>query len=334
VSVVSLSGEYGAAPFSASGTLDFTGEQVLVDFQLSGKGLLLARDEGLRLRADAELALSGELRALKLSGELILVEGRYSKDFALLPINSVNRGPRPPEIALPFLRQAPWSDLELDVRVSAQRPVRVETNIARGTLDPKLHLRGSGSAPRLGGSILIGAMRVKLPGSSVEVNTGVVTFSDETRLVPELSISATTRLRGYDVTAQVSGTSEEPEVFFSSSPPLASEEIAILVITGQLPESALTSSGSTDAAQTMATYLGRDLLTRWLGSDDDTEDPFSERLEFYQGVEVSQAGIESAEVVFRLTPRPRGKSRLLYLRAERDIYERINFGVKLVFRFQ
>jgi hypothetical protein len=71
-----------------------------------------------------------------------------------------------------------------------------------------------------------------------------------------------------------------------------------------------------------------------LGSDDDTEDPFSERLEFYQGVEVSQAGIESAEVVFRLTPRPRGKSRLLYLRAERDIYERINFGVKLVFRFQ
>lgn len=330
--VRSLQGRYSAAPFDAAGSVDFATGDPRVEFRFTGQDLLLARSEGLRLRADADLAVRGPIDALVLSGKLELVEGRFSRDVDWL--SRPGGGRRRTDLALPFLREEPWASLRLDVELSARKPVRVENNLVRGTLDPRLSLRGSGSAPILTGRVFVGPTRVKLPATNLEVGSGVFTFASQGRLVPQLDLRATTRVRGYDVVAQVGGDLDEPEVSFSSSPPLASEDLAVLVLTGQLPESALTNRGGEAAAQTVAVYLGRDLLTRWLGAESDGEDPLAERIEFTQGAEVSQTGNESTEVVFRLTPMPRGKSRLVYLRAEKDVHEKINFGVKFLFRFQ
>lgn len=330
----SLTGDYGAAPFAASGTVAFGRHEPQLDLKVKGEGLLLARDEGLRLRADADLALVGALSALKLSGEFMVVDGRFSKDFKLVSLpGSVNTG-RTSEVELPFLRELPWANIEFDVRIGSRRPIRVETNIVWGTLEPQLELRGSGAAPRLEGTLVIGSGRVKLPAANLDVTSGLLTFRGGNRLTPDLDISAITRVRGYDITARVSGTSAEPELLFSSSPPLASEELAVLVLTGQLPETALSARGSEAAVETVAVYLGRDIMTRWLGIEGESEDPISERFEFYRGAEVSQTGIESTEFIFRLTPNPKGKSRILFLRAEEDVYEHVNFGVKLLFRFR
>ncbi len=335
--IVRLVGEYGAAPFQAGGTIELGGPQPEFDLWVQGQGLLLAREQGLRLRADADLKLVGALGALKLSGEVTVVEGRFSKNFELVSLPGKHSTKRTSKVELPFLRKAPWAEIQFDVQVRAKKPIRVETNIARGTIDPHLELRGSGAAPRLGGTLVIGPSRLKLPAAALEVTSGVLTFRGESSLVPDLDITATTRVRGFDITAQVGGTSEDPELLFSSTPPLSREELAILVLTGQLPESALSTQGSAAAMQTVAVFLGQDILSRWLGGDDlagGSEDPITERMEFYQGAEVSQAGIESSEFIFRLTPNPRGKSRILYLRAEKDVFEKINFGVKLLFRFQ
>jgi len=332
--LVSLSGDYGAAPFNASGTIEFAGLEPTLDLIVAGKGLLVAREEGLRLRADADFKLQGALSSLSLSGKVVLVEGRFSKEFALISLPGSNSNRRTRELELPFLRREPWANIQFDVAVTALKPMRIDTNVARGTVDPQLQLGGSGAAPRLSGKILIGSTRVKLPAATLEVTSGVMTFRGESSLAPDLDITATTRVRGFDITAQVGGTSVDPELLFTSSPPLSSEELAVLVLTGQLPESALSAQGGGAAAQTVAVYLGRDLLTRWLGVEEGNEDPISERLEFYRGAEVSQTGIESTEFIFRLTPNPKGKSKILFLRAEKDIYERVNFGVKLLFRFQ
>lgn len=330
--VLALQGQYSAAPFEAAGGIDFAADEPRVEFRFTGQDLLLARSEGLRLRADADLAVRGPIDALALSGKLEVVEGRFSRDVDWL--SRPGGGQRRADLALPFLREEPWASLRLDVELSARKPVRVENNLVRGTLDPRLSLRGSGAAPILMGRVFVGPTRVKLPATNLEVGSGVFTFASQGRLVPQLDLRATTRVRGYDIVAQVGGDLDEPEVSFSSSPPLASEDLAVLVLTGQLPESALTNRGGEAAAQTVAVYLGRDLLTRWLGAESDGEDPLAERIEFTQGAEVSQTGNESTEVVFRLTPRPRGKSRLVYLRAEKDVHEKINFGVKFLFRFQ
>lgn len=335
--IVSLAGEYGAAPFQAGGTIELGQPQPRLDLRVQGQGLLLAREQGFRLRADADLKLEGALGALKLSGEVTVVDGRFSKNFELVSLPGKRSTKRTSKVELPFLRKAPWADLQFDVQVRAKKPIRVETNIARGTVEPRLELRGSGAAPRLGGTLMIGASRLKLPASTLEVTSGVLTFRGESSLVPDLDITATTRVRGFDITAQVGGTSEDPELLFSSTPPLSREELAILVLTGQLPESALSAQGSTAAMQTVAVFLGQDILSRWLGIDaleEGSEDPITERMEYFQGAEVSQAGIESSEFVFRLTPNPRGKPRIFYLRAEKDVFEKINFGVKLLFRFQ
>jgi hypothetical protein len=332
--IVSLSGEWGAAPFSAQGSVEFASGEPVFDLSVHGDGILLAREEGLRLRADTDLTLRGPVGGLELSGAVTLVEGRFSQDVELVTLPGERPARRRELLELPFLRQAPWSNIEFEVAVRARRPIRVETNVARGTIEPRLVLRGSGAAPRLDGTLLIGPTRVRLPAAVLEVTSGILTFRNETLLVPRLDITAVTRVRGFDITAQVGGTSAEPELLFTSSPPLASEELAVLVLTGQLPESALTAQGSEAAVQTVAVYLGRDLLTRWLGVEGESEDPLSERIEFYRGADVSQTGIESTEFIFRLTPNPKGKRRILYLRAEQDIHEHVNFGLKVLFRFR
>ncbi|HUR28617.1 MAG TPA: translocation/assembly module TamB domain-containing protein [Planctomycetota bacterium] len=334
VRLLSLRGDYGAAPFEAAGMVDFGHHEPVLDITLGGKGLLLAREAGLRLRADADLHIEGPLSALKITGGVMLVDGRFSREFQLLSLPGSSRTRSTRELELPFLREEPWASMEFDVSVTARKPLRVDTNVARGTVDPSLKLEGSGAAPRLGGTVLIGSTRVKLPAATLEVVSGVLTFRGESRLAPSLDITAVTRVRGYDVTARISGNSLDPEVLFTSSPPLASEELAVLVLTGQFPESALSATGGEAAAQTVVVYLGRDLLTRWLGVEGDSEDPISERLEFYRGAEVGRTGIESTEFIFRLTPNPKGKSTILYLRAEKDIYERVNYGVKFLFRFR
>ena len=66
-----------------------------------------------------------------------------------------------------------------------------------------------------------------------------------------------------------------------------------------------------------------------IGDDDDLESWF-DRLEWRTGADVSKSGSESTQVSVRLTPDRR--QRVLYLRAEKDVYEKINFGFKILFR--
>lgn len=81
----------------------------------------------------------------------------------------------------------------------------------------------------------------------------------------------------------------------------------------------------------VASYVWRDLAYEWFG---DAGESFADRLEMATGGDVSQSGADTIEVRFRLTGPARGPGRAVYMRGERDVYDRVNMGLRFVLRMQ
>jgi len=84
-------------------------------------------------------------------------------------------------------------------------------------------------------------------------------------------------------------------VTFNSTPPLTSEQILLMLATGELPQDELAFSNQKKAGN-LALYLGKDLLTRLLGNEDSTE-----RLTIRSGEHVSETGQSTYYIEYKLT---------------------------------
>jgi hypothetical protein len=331
LTIVALHGEIGGGPLDASGSVDWSSGEPVFDLRLEGREVLLVQTPDLRLRSDVELAVRGPLAALAIAGRLDLRDGRWSKriDF-YRPDRDVRAAP-PTSLELFSFEQAPLADLTLDVSIRSAQPFVVENNLVDGELECDLHLGGTGRAPDLVGSMFVGSTTVRLPASSLESQGGTIRFDLDDPLVPRLDVRFTTRTRGYDVQLWLKGTSLEPEVELSSSPPLSHEDLLLLVLTGKLPTSPWGQDSSQGAVENVAFFIGKDMLQGWFDSDSEGESWF-DRIDWRTGVDVSQTGAKTTEFSFRLKGPQSGPGRTVLLRAEQDIYDHTNFGLRIVLR--
>ncbi|MCE9595695.1 MAG: translocation/assembly module TamB domain-containing protein [Planctomycetes bacterium] len=329
----SFSGALGAGPFHGSGSLDFTGDVPSVDLTVVGEEILLARGEHLRLRADAELSLRGAFDALRIGGDLRLRDGRYTQNFELLDrLGGTRRGARTERVRgfeLPSLTTGPFARAEFDVTVRSTDPLRIDNNVLHATLRPNLRLRGLASAPTLSGPIFVEEARILLPSGTLRIVGGTATLPEANPVIPKLKLRGESRMAGYDVVATLDGEYDDP-IVLSSTPPLSQSDLLVMLLTGRPPANSL-SATSERAAQTVAVYLGQDVLSRWFQGDDG--ESVVERIEWLQGQELTRSGGQTTQVSVRLTDDPGGAGRIVYLRGEKDVYDRVNFGVKLLFRF-
>jgi autotransporter translocation and assembly factor TamB len=329
--VEDLSGQYGAGPFRAKGWLELDPRAPSVDLEVRGEEILLARRGGVRLRADCDLRIVGAPERLAASGTVALRDGRYTRDVDFFAKGGAGRRSRGLELF--SLREAHLAKMTFDINVTAQSPFRVENNVVKGALRPDLRLTGTGAAPELIGTVFLDPTRVSLPATKLELTSGTVEFGGGSPLLPTIEIFGQTRMRGFDVRMHATGPYNDARVTFSSVPPLSEEQLRVLVLTGQTPEQALSAQGGQVAARNVAVFLGRDLISSWFGSDKVDEGVLS-RIEIKTAKEVSRTGVEASEVTFRMSGNPQRVGRSLYLRAESDIYERINFGLRILFRLK
>jgi translocation and assembly module TamB len=104
-------------------------------------------------------------------------------------------------------------------------------------------------------------------------------------------------------------------VTFSSAPPLSSEQILLMLTAGEVPNDEYVFSTQAKVGQ-LATFVGRDLLSRWQG------DPGSEeRLVIRSGEVVSEEGKTTYSAEYRLSDR-------WSLVAEYDRFGALNASVK------
>lgn len=326
-----LSAEVGGGPLSATGEIEWTSGTPTFDLELEGSEVLLVQRPELRLRSDVALSVGGPLDALTVTGELALRDGRWSKRIDFYRPDREVRSAPPTEVALFSFEEAPLADLRFDVDIRSKDPFVVANNLVDGRFFCELRLGGTGRAPDLVGSLFVGETRVRLPASLLESQGGTIRFERDDPLVPHLDVRFTTRTRGYDVTLRLQGTSIDPEVTLSSSPPLSDEDLLLLVLTGKVPTSPWGDGGSQGAVENVAFFIGKDILQGWFESDSEGES-LLDRIDYRTGQDVSATGNKTTEVSFRLSGPQSGRGRTVLLRAEQDIYDHDNIGLRVVLR--
>lgn len=333
----SLQGESGGAPFRVTGEVGLSlPEAAATALLLEGDNLLLYRSETVTLRADTRLTLSGPLSAPTLEGSLAITDGRLSTRWRFLDtFLTPGRPASESGLRLFSLQTPPFRDMRFQVRISSKAPFRMRTNVARGEVRPDLLLTGSGESPVLTGVVYIDPGRLSLPSTTLKVESGLIRFLPSDPERPVVHLMGSGRVYGYDITLRVEGPYDAPEIFLSSVPPLAHEELLWMLLTGEPPRQEAVLSESQQAGMKVAVYVGRDFITHWLESVlPESDESVLDRLDVEVGRSVSRTGQQTIEAQFRLAEGFVRRGDALYLVGEKDIHDTYNMGVRLVFRFQ
>ena len=229
------SGDVAGGPFSVTGRLrlDQIADPVF-DLRLQSQGTLLARNDTLTLRTDADLRLTGLFSKALLSGKIGVTKSRFFREIEILPIGLPGRPvPKPANGWFNLSTDTPpFRNWSYDVAIRTVEPFAVKGNLANGSIAGDLHLGGTGLAPKLEGTARIENFVASLPFSRLTVDHGTLYFSGNQPLNPALDIHGSSRIRDYSVNVYLYGTASEPQTLFTSEPSLPQEEVIALLATG------------------------------------------------------------------------------------------------------
>ncbi len=311
-----VSGLLGGETVTISGTVDLPIERDMAfDLSLRGRKLPLAREPGMIIRSDMDLRLASRPGNVPLiSGRLDLRESFYLAQLRLMPGASVASPARRP----PFfsVEAEPFNLWQLDLDIQGQEFLNVRGGLFRGVLSAGFHLTGTLEEPRAIGDITIESGRIRFPFTTMSITQGVVSLPRENPFMPQLFVLAQSTTFGYDLQIEVAGTAEAPVITFSSSPPLTSEQVLLMVTAGELPQDQQMFTAQQRATR-FAVYLGRNLLYQITGDESD-----GERLMITSGEHVSEQGRETFGIEYRLSNRWSAVG-------EYDRFDEYNAGLKV-----
>ena len=157
-------------------------------------------------------------------------------------------------------------------------------------------------------------------------------FTPDQPNVPQLELIGETRIAGHDVTVELLGTYDTPEVRLASNPPLSADQLVLLVVSGRPPAEA---GQVTAAGEALAVYVAKDLVRGWFdrGGFDDRQS-FLSRIEVVTGRDVSKSGVLTLEASLLVRDRAFGREGGVYTVLERDAYEDYNLGLRFVVRLR
>jgi hypothetical protein len=230
-----FNGDLAGGPFTISGRVLFPKlTEPNFDFQLKAQSILVARNDSVTARADADLKVLGPWASATVTGNVALTNSQFLKNIDLIPIGLPGRpAPQPPSDRPDFsVTEPPIRDWKFDIAVKTKDPFLLRGNLANGGAIVDLHLTGTGLRPALQGLVRLENVEATLPFSRLEVSQGFLYFDPSDSFNPKIDLQGTSLIRDYTVHVYVYGTSLAPEAVFSSEPPLPQEEIISLLATG------------------------------------------------------------------------------------------------------
>jgi len=302
VNLENATGSIGRAPLLLTGQASLQGldwlHGALPPFRLSlqGTNVLLQRQSESIIRGDLDLLVVKTNGAPPLiSGRVHLRDSYYLRDLsALVPGKVAAPDRRPPYFSIDDPALADW---RLTLAVDGTRFMRIRGPLFTGEVSTSLRLQGTLRDPLALGDGKVDSGYVRFPFATFQVQQGLVTLTSDDPYHPQLLVSAASKQYGYDIRMELTGPADAPVIQFSSTPPLSSEQILLMVTAGEMPQATF-SLTTQQRAQTVALFFGRDLLAK-LGVGDQSQ----ARLEVSSGEEISEQGRPTYNVEYRLTDR-------------------------------
>jgi autotransporter translocation and assembly factor TamB len=296
-------GDLAGGPFTMSGRVTFVKlTEPTLDLQMRAQSVLVARNDTLTARADADVRITGPLAAATVSGNVALTGTRFLKNIDLIPIGLPGRpAPQPPSQRPEFfsLPGPPFRDWKFDVTIKTKDPVLIRGNLATGEATTDLKLIGTGLKPGLQGVVQMEGVEATLPFSRLDVSRGSLTFNPNDSTNPTIDLQGTSVIRDYTVRVYVYGTLLSPQAIFTSEPPLPQEEIISLIATGATRQELSTGNVLAGrAAMLLVQQLYRKIVKK--GEPTDSNTVFN-RLNLDLGTVDPRTGQQQATVRFKLS---------------------------------
>ncbi|MBC8040559.1 MAG: translocation/assembly module TamB domain-containing protein [Opitutaceae bacterium] len=307
----------GGQPVVLTGTASLSEDKVpRLDLVLKGDNLPFVRQAGLLVRGDLDLQIkTGDDEVTRITGGTRLRDSLFLMDVrALLPSGGARNAPgrRPPYFSVEV---PPFNAWVLDVTVTGDRFLRLRTPLFNGVASANFRLRGTLGDPRVTGEAVVNQGQVLLPFATFVVRQGRVRITEQDPFQPMIALTGTSRRYGYDLRMEISGTTDKPDMTFTSTPSLESEQVLLMVMAGETPKNEISYTGRERAAR-LGAYFGQSLLSQ-LGADQTAAD----KLSIDVGERISQQGRETYEVEYEL-------DRRWALVGEYDEFDEYNLGVK------
>lgn len=228
-------GVLAGGPFTLTGSVTFPRiTSANLDLHLKADSVLIARNDALTARADADLKVVGPMTSANVTGNLAITNSQLLKNIDLIPIGLPGRpAPQPPSSQPNFsIPDPPFRDWKFDVAIKTKDAFLIRGNLANGAANCDLHLMGTGLHPGLQGQVRLKNVEATLPFSRLSISYGFLYFDPSDSLNPKVDLHGTSVVRDYIVHVFVYGTLLAPEAVFTSEPPLPQEEIISLLATG------------------------------------------------------------------------------------------------------
>ncbi len=310
-----FSGRLGGERLRLSGRVEIPDDLVPeFDFSITGNNLPLTRQPGLVIRGDLDLRVRGGGEEIpSVTGNINMRESLVITELrAMAPVSVATPERRPPFFSVD---QEPFSEWTLDIGIRGDQFLAVRAPGFRGRLSASLNVRGTLLEPQAIGQVRIDAGAIRFPFATMRIQQGTVTLSEDNPYRPQLFITATSRIFGYDLQMELSGMADDPVLEFTSHPPLSSEAILLMITAGELPRGELTFTGQQKATK-LALYIAQNVFLEFGGDDDGAE-----RLTIRSGENISEQGRETFYIEYMFWPR-------WGIVGEYDRFDAFNAGLK------
>jgi translocation and assembly module TamB len=308
---------FGGQPVVVQGQVHFP-EMGRPQFDLSAKGtnLPFVRQAGMVMRGDVDLTLKdSNIPGIPVvGGRVNMHDGFFVSDVRAMIPSGGGAGPqrRPPYFSV---SAPPFNRWRLDVNLEGERFLRARTALFVGVASMKFHLVGTLENPRALGAVRIDEGQVLFPFARFTLQDASIRLTEENPYDPQLGIFGTSRRYGYDLKLELTGSASTPQLEFSSSPPLNSEQVLLLVMAGETPRQEVNYTAS-QRFRRIGTFFGQSILGSLSGGGGGED-----RLTITSGERISRQGRETYNVEYELDDR-------WSLVGEYDEFDEYNAGVK------
>ncbi len=229
-----VTGRLAGGTLRASGDVGL-GAKPFEDYELQARidNVRLRYPEGWTVEADALLTLEPTPGGQIIQGTVNLERAAYLEDLKLSLFELLAGFLRRQRVEV-ALADSALSAIELNINVSGPGALEINNNVADLDGSVALDVRGTLARP-----VPVGQVELDPGGQLVygeneyEVERGLLTFSSLDRIDPEIYLVASSRVREYQITLNLTGTLEKLNATFASDPPLPNLDVIALLTTGE-----------------------------------------------------------------------------------------------------
>jgi hypothetical protein len=227
LAITALAGKLGGGPLTGTGRIGIAdGGIATMDLKFDGRDMILSPMERLRAQAGGSLRILKDDKRFVTEGEILFDRMSYQREIYEPFGFSSQTATETPGPSF-------FDGMSLNLRLRADENCTIENSLGRFNARFNLTAVGAFDAPVLLGDINVISGDFYFQDRDFRVIRGRLSFTDPVNSEPFLDFRGETYVKDYRVTLDLSGPVSRLKPQFSSSPPLAPDEILSLLALGE-----------------------------------------------------------------------------------------------------